>query len=140
VFSTTEDFNLNWSPIIEIVNQQKLLQSLLVYLQEQKETGNLNNPGIPRMVSGYFYEMSCTIYECYRVLKKNGILCMVNDNVKYAGASVAVDLILSKIAEEIGFTIENILVLPTGKGNSSQQMGSHGREVLRKCIYIWRKP
>jgi hypothetical protein len=47
---------------------------------------------------------------------------------------------LSKIAEEIGFKVENILVVPQGKGNSSQQMGCHGRESLRKCIYVWRKP
>jgi len=50
-----------------------------------------------------------------------------------------VDLILSSFAERLGFTIENILVLPDGKGNSSQQMGKHGREPLRKCVYVWRK-
>lgn len=64
---------------------------------------------------------------------------MVNDNVRYAGASVSVDLILSAMAEELGFEVETILVLPTGKGNSSQQMGEHGREALRKCVYVWRK-
>ncbi len=42
-------------------------------------------------------------------------------------------------AEKLGFCVENILVLPNGKGNSSQQMGEHGREVLRKCVYVWRK-
>ncbi len=84
--------------------------------------------------------MSCLIYECFRVMKSSGIFCMINDNVSYAGASISVDLILSKIAEEIGFKVENILVVPQGKGNSSQQMGCHGRESLRKCIYVWRKP
>jgi methylaspartate ammonia-lyase len=64
---------------------------------------------------------------------------MVNDNVRYAGASISVDLILSDIAAKIGFQIEEISVLPIGKGNSSQQMGAHGREALRKCVYIWRK-
>ena len=64
---------------------------------------------------------------------------MVNDNVRYAGAIVSVDLILSELAKQLGFHIENILVLPNGKGNSSQQMGAHGREVLRKCVYVWRK-
>jgi hypothetical protein len=64
---------------------------------------------------------------------------MVNDNVRYAGAVISVDTILSKIAEDIGFHIENILVLPQGKGNSSQQIGKHGRETLRKCVYVWRK-
>jgi hypothetical protein len=64
---------------------------------------------------------------------------MVNDNVRYAGVSISVDMILSKIAEETGFEIESILVLPDGKGNSSQQMGIHGYEPLRKCVYVWRK-
>jgi hypothetical protein len=64
---------------------------------------------------------------------------MVNDNVRYAGASISVDLILSDLAEKLGFFVETILVLPNGKGNSSQQMGAHGREPLRKCIYVWRK-
>ncbi|MBN1429643.1 MAG: site-specific DNA-methyltransferase, partial [Anaerolineae bacterium] len=73
------------------------------------------------------------------VLKPNAPLIMVNDNVRYAGASVSVDMILSAMAERLGFRVENILVLPTGKGNSSQQMGAHGREELRKCIYVWRK-
>ncbi len=82
--------------------------------------------------------MACVIQECGRVMKPHAPLIMVNDNVRYAGISISVDLILSKIAEELGFYIENIFVLPNGKGNSSQQMGLHGREPLRKCIYIWR--
>jgi DNA modification methylase len=83
--------------------------------------------------------MACVIAECERVMKSNSVLIMVNDNVRYAGASISVDLILSDIAEKLGFRAEAILVLPNGKGNSSQQMGSHGRDVLRKCVYVWRK-
>jgi hypothetical protein len=64
---------------------------------------------------------------------------MVNDNVRYAGASIPVDIILSEIAGQLGFEVEHILVLPNGKGNSSQQMGAHGRDALRKCVYLWRK-
>ena len=91
------------------------------------------------MVRGYFYEMACVIAESARVLKKGAPLIMVNDNVRYAGASISVDIILSELAEHLGFDVEHILVLPNGKGNSSQQMGAHGREPLRKCVYIWRK-
>jgi hypothetical protein len=91
------------------------------------------------MVRGYFYEMGCILAESVRVLKPGAKLIMVNDNVRYAGATISIDLILSDIAEKIGFAVENILVLPTGKGNSSQQMGEHGRESLRKCVYVWRK-
>ena len=91
------------------------------------------------MVRGYFYEMACVIQECYRVLNTDSMMFMVNDNVRYAGAAISVDTILSKIAEDIGFQIEKILVLPQGKGNSSQQIGKHGREALRKCVYVWKK-
>ncbi len=89
--------------------------------------------------AGYFYEMACVIFESARVLKSGAPLIMVNDNVRYAGASISVDIILSEIAEQLGFMVEQILVLPNGKGNSSQQMGAHGRDALRKCVYLWRK-
>jgi DNA modification methylase len=131
--------NPRWANAIEAADQQELLQAILQYLEDQKAQGKLNNNGIPRMVRGYFYEMACIIAECSRVMKQNAILFMVNDNVRYAGASVSVDMILSSIAEKLGLHVENILVLPNGKGNSSQQMGEHGRDPLRKCVYIWRK-
>jgi DNA modification methylase len=132
--------NPRWTTAIVTADEQELLQAILKYLDDQKEKGELNNNGIPRMVRGYFYEMACVIAECSRVLKPNAPLFMVNDNVRYAGASISVDMILSQFAEKLGFCIENILILPNGKGNSSQQMGSHGRQPLRKCVYIWRKP
>lgn len=131
--------NPKWKPAIAAADTQELLQAILGYLEEQKAQGKLNNNGIPRMVRGYFYEMACIIAECFRVMKSGTFLFMVNDNVKYAGASISVDMILSDIAEKLGFVTESILVLPGGKGNSSQQMGEHGREALRKCIYIWKK-
>lgn len=131
--------NTKWRSAIEVCDQLPLLQEIIKYLNFKKDNKELNNSGIARMVKGYFYEMACVIQECYRVLNKNGIMFMVNDNVRFAGASISVDTILSKIAEDLGFEVENILVLPLGKGNSSQQMGKHGREPLRKCVYVWRK-
>lgn len=133
------EFNHEWKTAIEICNNLPLLQKILNYLDYKKDKKELNNSGIARMVRGYFYEMSCVIQECYRVLDNGGFMFMVNDNVRYAGAAISVDTILSKIAETIGFQVENILVLPQGKGNSSQQMGKHGRSSLRKCVYIWKK-
>jgi hypothetical protein len=131
--------NPYWKYALDVVEKQPVLQHVLRYLELQREQGFLNNTGIPRMVAGYFQEMACVIYECARKLKTGAFLMMVNDNVRYAGASISVDLILSSFAEELGFTVDEILVLPNGKGNSSQQMGEHGRDPLRKCVYIWRK-
>jgi len=131
--------NSNWKLALESATSQPLLQSILNYLDHQKIQGVLNNNGIPRMVRGYFYEMACVIQECSRVLKSSGFLFMVNDNVRYSGISIPVDMILSDLAEKLGFVVEDILVLPGDKGNSSQQMGNHGRDPLRKCVYVWRK-
>jgi DNA modification methylase len=131
--------NPKWQAAIAAADEQELLQAILRYLQNQKALGALNNSGIPRMVRGYFYEMACVVAECRRILKPKALLFMVNDNVRYAGASISVDTILSDIAQRLGFGVENILVLPNGKGNSSQQMGEHGRDVLRKCVYVWRR-
>jgi DNA modification methylase len=117
---------------------QELLAQILHYLEVQKEAGLLNNPGIPRMVRNYFWEMALVIAACARVLKPGAPLAMVNDNVRYQGADIPVDLILSDIAAGLGFEVETIWVLPVGKGNSSQQMGRHGRRELRKCVYVWR--
>ena len=120
-------------------NEQKELQDILQYLEEKRINKELNNTGIVRMVRNYFYELTLIIFECARVLKKNAPFVMVNDNVRYAGAIIPVDLILSDIAEKAGYFVEKIWILPVGKGNSSQQMGKHGREEMRKCIYVWRR-
>ena len=130
--------NSHWAEAIQAADRQLLLQSILTFLDNERDEKRLNNSGIARMVRGYFYEMSCTLFELYRVLAPGGQLYMVNDNVRYAGVGISVDLILSSFAESFGFIVEKIMVLPRGKGNSSQQMGLHGREQLRKCVYVWR--
>lgn len=133
------NFNTKWSKAIKICDEQKLLQNILKYLDFMKENKMLNNSGIARMIRGYFYEMACVIQELHRILQYDGRVIMVNDNVRYSGISIPVDLILSDIANQCGFHIENILILEQKKGNSSQQMGQHGRIPLRKCVYIWKK-
>lgn len=122
-----------------IASSNEAVNEVLNILNEYKKENKLNNNGIIKMIRHYFYEHCFLIYEMHRVLRRNGVVFYVNDNVKYSGETIPVDLILSEFAAEIGFEIEKIYVLEKGKGNSSQQMGAHGREVLRKCIYKWRK-
>src|SRR5207249_1148215 len=98
--------NPKWDKPVEVTDDQPVLQAVLQYLQDLKDAGELNNPGIARMVRGYFYEMACVIWESARVLKPGGLLFIVNDNVRYGGASISVDLILSDIAQQLGFSIE----------------------------------
>jgi hypothetical protein len=120
-------------------DNQVTLSLILEYLNACKTDGTINNPGIVRMVKNYFFELALLIFASARVLKSGAPFVMVNDNVRYQGAHVPVDLILSDIAEQAGFNVESIWVLPKGKGNSSQQMRRHGRQEIRKCVYVWRK-
>lgn len=108
-------------------------------LEELNLVGKLNNSNIARMVKNYFLEMCFVIYELARTLKSGGYVVMVNDNVRYGGEEIPVDLILSEFASNFGMDVERIYVLHQGKGNSSQQMGAHGRTEVRKCVYVWKK-
>lgn len=123
-----------------IFEQQKALHEVLQILDERGAAGELNNSNIPKMVRNYFFEMCLVIGELTRVLRPGGRIVMVNDNVRYAGEEVPVDLILSNMAQAFGLSVDKIWTLTRGKGNSSQQMGAHGRTELRKCVYVWEKP
>jgi len=131
----TKDYDF----IVNTFNTHSGLQEVLSTLDNLRRDDKLNNPNIYRMVKNYFYEMFFVIFELYRVLKENGCVYMVNDNVRYGGEEIPVDLILSSFADTIGFKIKNIWTIDIGKGNSSQQMGKHGRTELRKCVYVWQK-
>jgi hypothetical protein len=118
---------------------QEALQEVLGILDLYRDEGMLNNSNVSRLVRNYFYEMCFVVYELSRLLRPGGVVAMVNDNVRYAGEEVPVDLILSDIAESFGMRTRQIWTLGRGKGNSSQQMGNHGRSELKKCVYVWVK-
>lgn len=133
------DKEREFEQIMNVYNSNKAMLEVNQVLSNLNANKKLNNSNIPRMVKNYFLEMTFIIYEMYRNLRNGGYSIMVNDNVRYGGQEIPVDLILSDFAVNFGFELEKIWTLPTGKGNSSQQMGSHGRTELRKCVYVWKK-
>ena len=98
----------------------------------------LNNPKIPDMITAYFVDMQKVIEEWYNVLAPGAKVVMVVDNVRFEGEMIPVDLILSEIAEKIGFEIKEIIVARY-KGNSSQQMRKYGKVPVRESIVIWER-
>jgi len=90
--------NPAWRWAIAVADGNAPLHAVLLHLENQRDAGDLNNNGIPRMVRSYFYEMACMVTEAARLLKRNGLLFMVNDNVRYAGVSIS---ILSAFAEQL---------------------------------------
>ncbi|MBA4311613.1 MAG: hypothetical protein C0417_03180 [Chlorobiaceae bacterium] len=125
--------------ILSTYNSSSAMKEVNSILDELNKLDKLNNNNIPRMVKNYFLELCFAIFEMARVTKSGGYCVMVNDNVRYGGEEIPVDLILSEFAENFGFNIQKIFVLPRGKGNSSQQMGNYGRTEIRKCVYLWQK-
>lgn len=125
--------------VVEVYNNTAAMIEVNSILEALNKLGKLNNNNIPRMVKNYFLELCFVTYEMARVTRSNGYCIMVNDNVRYGGEEIPVDLILSDFAENLGFNVNKIFVLPKGKGNSSQQMGRYGRTEARKCVYLWQK-
>lgn len=129
----------SFSTVITTYQRSEAMSEINIILEKLKNLDLLNNKNIARMVKNYFLEMCFVIYELARVTKPGGYCVMVNDNVRYGGEEIPADLILSEFAHSFGYSIEKIFVLPRGKGNSSQQMGTYGRTETRKCVYLWRK-
>ncbi len=115
-------------------------QEILSALRLRNQLGEVNNSGVISMVEGYFIELAFVTFELFRVCKSGARVAIVNDNVRYSGEIIPVDLLMTDIAAKFGFVAEKIYVLSQRKGNSSQQMGKYGREALRKSILIWKKP
>lgn len=119
------------NPVFQEINQA---------LQHRWARGDINNRGVLPMVEQYFTELTFVFAEIFRTCRPGAHVAFVNDNVRYGGEVIPVDLLTTDLAEALGFEPVKVYVLPQRKGNSSQQMGRFGREALRKSITICRKP
>ena len=122
------------------LEQHSAFQEILGALKLRNKRGEVNNSGVISMVEGYFIELAFVTFELFRICKPGARVAIVNDNVRYSGEIIPVDILMTDIAAKFGFSPEKIYVLSQSKGNSSQQMGKFGREALRKSILIWKKP
>jgi len=129
-----------YQDIITTVQNNAVFIEINQALQSRWERGEINNKGILRMVENYFTELTFIFAELYRVCQPGAIVIFVNDNVRYGGEVLPVDLLSTNLAEQLGFEPVTVCVLSQRKGNSSQQMKKFGRQALRKSITVWRKP
>lgn len=130
----------DYERVTEIITNNAALNEINRALAVRNSRGEINNRGVLKMIEQYFAELTFVYSELYRVCRSGACVAFVNDNVRYAGEVIPVDLISTNLAEEVGFTPVKVYVLPQRKGNSSQQMGKFGRQELRKSITIWQKP
>ncbi len=126
--------------VLDVVQSNEALTESRAALQARNKRGEINNRGVLTMIDQYFTELAFVFAELLRTCRRGARVAFVNDNVRYAGEIIPVDLLSTNLAEQIGFEPVKVYVLPQRKGNSSQQMGRYGRAALRKSITIWRKP
>ena len=126
--------------IVDVVQNNKALSEINAALKTRNERGEINNRGVLTMIAQYFTELTFVYAELYRVCRSGAHVVFINDNVRYAGEVIHVDMLSTNLAEQVGFEPVKVHVLPQRKGNSSQQMGRYGRAALRKSITVWRKP
>ncbi len=129
-----------FSRIIDIARSNAALKETNEALRIRNQRGEINNAGVLGMIDQYFTELTFIFAELHRVCRPGAQVAFVNDNVRYAGEVIPVDLLSTDLAASLGFEPVKVHVLPQRKGNSSQQMGKFGRVALRKSITIWRKP
>jgi DNA modification methylase len=126
--------------ILEVIENNPVFNEIRRALDTRWHRGEINNKGILSMVEGYFTELAFVFAEMYRTCRRGAQVAVVNDNVRYGGEIIPVDLLSTDLAVGFGFEPVKVYVLSQRKGNSSQQMGRYGREALRKSITIWKKP
>lgn len=129
-----------YNRIIDLIKNDLTLQEVNNALVTRWDRGDMNNKGVLSMVNQYFSELAFVFAEIYRVSRSGAEIAFVNDDVRYGGEIIPVSTITTRLAESIGFEPVKIIVLAQKKGNSSQQMERFGRQELRKCITLWKKP
>jgi len=129
-----------WQHIVRVIQGNAALREINEALALRNRRGEINNAGVLTMIDQYFTELTFVYAELFRTCRRGAYVAFVNDNVRYAGEIIPVDLLSTELAAGIGFEPVKVYVLPQRKGNSSQQMGKFGRVALRKSITIWRKP
>jgi site-specific DNA-methyltransferase (cytosine-N4-specific) len=139
LFYSSIEREKDFETVYRVVQTNPALQETFLAIRKRHKQGFLNNKGVVQMIEGYFTELAFVISELYRVCRSGGHVAIVNDNVRYGGEIIPVDLLLTEIAVNFGFKPKSIYVLEQRKGNSSQQMGKFGREALRKSILVWEK-
>jgi site-specific DNA-methyltransferase (cytosine-N4-specific) len=129
-----------YDSIISVVHNNAVLKEIDKALRVRWDRGDMNNKGVLPMIHQYFEELTFIFAESFRTCRPGSHIAFVNDDVRYGGEIIPVDTVTTNLAEAIGFEPVKIIVLAQKKGNSSQQMEKFGREELRKCITVWKKP
>ena len=118
--------------IDQIIKSELFIQTLKCLNKEEHW-----NKNIPNMVNLYFIDMLNFLESLKNKMKKNSVIAIVVGNSSYQGIPVATDLILSEIAQSLGYKVKEIIVTRNNE-TSSQQYKKIGKLIqdIRESIII----
>ncbi len=93
--------------------------------------------GLPSEALPYLTDMFQSIEELYRVCRKGAKLALVVGNGCFPTGVVESDILLSRMAESLGFQVDKILVLNKRwcTRNRTEKVG-----IARESLLLWKKP
>lgn len=110
---------------------------------KEKRTGKRDSRTrlVPNMLRGYFEDMQKVLSEIYKSMTSKGHCYIVVDQSAYVGKVIPTDIILAKLAEDLGFKVDYIS--KCRKANTSGQQirdFPYLNQVLRESIVAISKP
>lgn len=123
------------------VPTHRTLPTELYELIEALDTSALWNKKIPNTILAYFLDMREILVGAYRSLMPGGECHIVVGNSAYGGVIIPTDVMLARMAQELGFEVDRVVVA-RHLTTSSQQRRSLQNLVgfLRESIVVIRKP
>lgn len=91
---------------------------------------------IPRMIRGYFDDLHKVFAQTKNILSSEGKVFVVIGNSSYRGIPLPTDLLLSEIAEDLGFKVEKITILRRimTSGQQWRIIGPEEKNMLRESL------
>ena len=121
--------------ILSSYEEHPLIKNDLKILKNRK----LWSKKILQMLSGYFCDMEKILKNSYEILINGGYCVIIVGNSAYSGHIIKTDLILSKIAKNIGFSEIEINITRKLRASSQQARFFKNDNTLRESVVIMKK-
>lgn len=120
----------------EISYKNKSVEHLVSLISEKKLWSNK----IPEVIEGYFDDMQALLINIFNKTEQNGYVCIIVGNSAYGGILVPTDLLIAEIAENIGFSVEEIIEIRHLTTSPQQRTKLNDvLEHMRESIIVLKK-
>jgi hypothetical protein len=112
------------------------LEKLIRMLDHEK----LWNTKIPNLIRGYFDDMHTLLAKLFQQTTKKGFVGIVVGNSAYSGVIIPTDILIAKIAKEVGFQVKNIFISRHLTTSSQQKQNlEYLKNYLRESIVLLQR-